>query len=265
MTNISYVSSSHDPAKVSTMAATPLPGIGRVAKFQPDEDVSKIIASDSTDARSRPFNLLRAQLIKRMSESGARLVGVASAAPGAGKSFVASNLAASISQLPNRSVYLVDLDLRRATQGSIFGVRNGTGMTEYLMDDAVRLEDVGLQMGDSGLILYPSFPAPVDSAALVGSNRFKSLIAAARALPQDSVVIFDLPPAFANDDAIIISQQLDGYLMVVEQGVTTKKQLHSTMQILRPATCFGTIFNRFNGGVGDPYGYSGKYDSYYSS
>jgi hypothetical protein len=54
-------------------------------------------------------------------------------------------------------------------------------------------------------------------------------------------------------------------LLVVEQGVTTKKQLQGAMQLIHPTPLLGTVFNRFTGGNGDPYGYGGKYDGYYNS
>ena len=91
------------------------------------------------------------------------------------------------------------------------------------------------------------------------------LVARARALGDDAVVIFDLPPVFANDDAILAAEKLDGVLLVVEQGVTTKKQLQGAMQLIHPTPLLGTVFNRFTGGNGDPYGYGGKYDGYYNS
>jgi protein-tyrosine kinase len=225
----------------------------------------KLVAMDSNDKRSRPFNLLRAQIIKKLDQAKGRLIGITSAAPGAGKSFVASNLAASLGMLPNRQTYLIDLDLRRASVAHVFGVEGNVGMTEYLLGENVALESIGRRVGSSNLAVFPSFPAPVNSAELMVGERFEALISAAKGLPQDAIVIFDLPPIFANDDAILVSGQLDGILMIVEQGVTTKKQLQSALQFVEPTPVFGTIFNRCDGGMGDPYGYGGKYDGYYRS
>ena len=70
-------------------------------------------------------------------------------------------------------------------------------------------------------------------------DRFELLIAVMRALPADAIVIVDLPPIFANDDAILVAGQLDGVVMIVEQGVTTKKQLQSALQFIDPDAAFG--------------------------
>lgn len=245
-------------------AMTPLPGIGEVADVEQPEIGPKLVGFESKDARSRPFNLLRAQLIKKLAESGGRLIGITSPAPNAGKSFVASNLAASMSQLSNRRTVLIDLDLRRATIADIFGLEGPEGVTEYLLGEDLSLAQIGRRIGTSNLVVYPTFPAPVNSAELMVGDRFLELVGRARALGDDAIVIFDLPPVFANDDAMLVAEQLDGVLLVIEQGITTKKQLQSSLQLLHPTPLLGTIFNRFTGGSGDPYGYGGKYDGYYS-
>ena len=229
-------------------------------------DINKVVGFNLRDAQSRPFNLLRSQVLKRMVARKWKMIGITSATPGAGKSFVTANLAASLAQLPDKQVYVLDLDLRRASLGRVFGCTGETGLTQYLMGEPVQLADIGRQIGEQSLGLFPCYPMPVNSAELLVGEPFTRLINAAKALPDDAIVICDLPPAFANDDAMMILQQLDCFLMVVEQGITTKKQLRETFQLLQPSPCIGTVFNRYEGGLGDPYGYSNdsKYGNYYN-
>lgn len=245
--------------------AGPLPGIGDVPVIAEPGLSAKLVGFNSKDVRSRPFNLLRTQLIKKLAETGARLVGVTSPAPNAGKSFVASNLAASLSQLSNKKVFLVDLDLRRGSVAEIFGIHESPGIGSYLTEDSVSLSEVGCQIGETHLTVYPTNTVDVSSAELMVGERMDALLHAARSLDADSVVLFDLPPVFANDDAILVAEKLDGVLIVVEQGVTNKKQLQAALQLLHPTPLIGTVLNRFAGGNGDIYGYGGKYDRYYSS
>jgi protein-tyrosine kinase len=245
-------------------AVLPLPGFESVVSVETDYCSPKLVALESQNALSRPFNLLRAQLIKSVAQDRCALVGITSAAPGAGKSFTLSNLAASLGQLSNKRIFLVDLDLRRASIAQIFGLGEQAGLTEYLMGDQISLEEIGRRIGTSNLIVFPSFPASVNSAELMVGDRFKTLIARARALGPDAIVLFDLPPAFANDDVMLVAESLDGILVVVEQGVTTKKQLESTLRLIQPTPLIGTVFNRYDGGASDPYGYGGQYSGYYN-
>lgn len=239
----------------------PLPGIDAVRSIETVECSPKLVTLDSTDVRSRLFNLLRAQLVKTLVQTGTSLVGITSAAPGAGKSFILSNLAVSLGQLSNKRVFLIDLDLRRASLAGIFGITGQAGMTEYLMGEDVSLEKIGRRIGSSNLVVFPSFPAPINSAALMVGDRFSQLMERARRLDENAIILFDLPPAFANDDTMLVAEALDGILVVVEQGVTTKKQLENTLRLIQPTPLLGTIFNRDSTGLGDSYE---KYDGYYS-
>mgnify|MGYP003484450845 CR=1 FL=1 len=101
---------------------THLPSLNSLDVVESDHFSPKLVAMDSNDKRSRPFNLLRVQVTKKLDQVDGKLIGITSAAPGAGKSFVASNLAASLGMLSNRQTYLIDLDLRRASVAHVFGI-----------------------------------------------------------------------------------------------------------------------------------------------
>src|SRR5690349_14337850 len=87
---------------------------------------------DSRNASSRSFNLIRSKLVALQRERGWRMLGVVSATPNVGKSFVSANVAAAMSRDPRFQTYLVDLDLRRATIKDIFGIQTNEGLVEYL-------------------------------------------------------------------------------------------------------------------------------------
>jgi Mrp family chromosome partitioning ATPase len=94
----------------------------------------------------------------------------------------------------------------------------------------------------------------------------KRLIDAMRDLPNNAICICDLPPVFANDDASAVSALLDAYLMVIEEGKTSKRQVRDSMNLLAPSTCAGTILNRHKTGLlDDSYGYGRKQSSIYAS
>ena len=227
----------------------------------------KIVGFQSRDIRSRAFNLFRSQIVKRMAQRDVKVLGITSAAPGAGKSFISTNLAAALSRMPDRQVYLFDFDLRRGSLARELGLKTGRGLGLFLEGKIDDLRDVGHQVGEGGFTFFPCFASMDRSAELFASERFKTLIAAMRALPDSAIVLCDLPPAFANDDTSVICEHLDAYLMVVEQGVTTKKQIVGTREMLQPTPCIGSVLNRYDGGWSDPYGYgySDKYSKYYAS
>src|SRR3546814_2174061 len=81
------------------------------------------------------------------------------------------------------------------------------------------------------------------------------MIEALRERSEAATILFDLPPAFASDDAMIILEQLDGYVLVVDSGKTTRRHVQDVLGMLQPTPCIGSILNRYRGGLGDSYGY----------
>ena len=237
--------------------------------FTPDNNVlteQLIVGLDSRDSRSRAFNLLRTTLAKRMKETGHRLVGITSATPSAGKSFLSMNLAASLSKVSEDFVVLVDLDLRRASIAEGVGMQVKRGVSDFLAGEVSDLASIGSRINDSQLVLFPTKQVAKKTAELLSGPIFEKLIADLRQNTGDSVVFFDLPPAFANDDAMLILEQLDAYVMVVDSGKTNAKQVQDVLAMLNPVPCIGTVLNRYNGGFADDYGYgygSSAYAKYY--
>jgi protein-tyrosine kinase len=230
----------------------------------------KIYGFDSRDLKSRPFNLLRSRLLKIAAAKQWRLIGITSPAPGAGKSFVAANLAAAMSRTPDIEVYLFDLDLRRSSVAKTFGLPKSVGLDRYLRGEAShlgtipQLAQVAKRIEGQRLMVLPSFPSSAPSAELLAGKPMKRLIAAMRALPDNAICLCDLPPVFANDDAALVTEQLDAYLLVVEEGITTRKQIRDSVGLLMPTPCAGTILNRYYGGlISDDYGYGYKHNTQY--
>lgn len=241
--------------------------LSAVPQVQLDPEIiaaHNIVGFDSRDKRSRPFNLMRTQLMKRMSEEGARLVGITSATPAAGKSFLSVNLAASLSRLQQGTTVLVDLDLRRGCVAEELGLQFDKGVSDFL-SGAASLSDLGVRIEGSDLVIIPTHTASSDSAEAIAGPRFEQLIAALRDQDSQCVVIFDLPPVFANDDAALTLGLLDGYVIVVDSGKTSKRQLTDAIAMLDPVPCLGAVLNRYAGGILDTYGYgSSYYDGYYA-
>lgn len=237
--------------------------------FTPDKAVLNnhlIVGLDSRDSRSRPFNLLRTTLAKRLKEKGHRLVGITSATPSAGKSFLSVNLAASLSRVSEEPVVLVDLDLRRASLAEVIGMQVKRGVSDFLTGEVSEIALIGSSVHDTQLMLFPTKHVTKNTAELLSGPNFETLVSQLRQQTGQSIVLFDLPPAFANDDAMLILEQLDSYIMVVDSGQTTARQVQDVLAMLDPVPCLGTILNRYNGGFADNYGYgygSSKYAKYY--
>jgi protein-tyrosine kinase len=206
-------------------------------------------------------------VLRQIEEQKLKLIGVTSATPAVGKTFVAANLAAALSRIADLDVYLVDLDLHRPAVAKRFSFDpESRGIHDYLTGDEADLRRVARRINDERLVVIPGFRRDVATGELLSSGTGVHLFEQLRALPSNAVVLIDMPPIFADDDAVIIGQNLDGYLLVVEDGRSTRKQARETVRVMTPTPFIGTVLNRYRSqlfadeyGYGFSYGYGGYY------
>jgi Mrp family chromosome partitioning ATPase len=227
------------------------------------EATCALIGFAERDIRARPFKLLRTLLGRQLAGKGYKVIGVTSPSPNAGKSFLASNLAAAMSRVATDKIVLADFDFQRATIAELFGITDSPGITDYLLGHVDGLLPLLRGIEDTNLVIAPSFLGADNSAELLAGERLSELMACLRTYADDGIVICDLPPLFVSDDALLVAKYLDGIVMVIEQGVTTKKQLEASLEMIYPTKLVGTVFNRYAGSFGNPYGYDGSYGAYY--
>lgn len=216
-----------------------------------------IYGFNSIDPRSRSFNLVRGRLLELKRHRGLRLIGVVSATPNVGKSFVSANISASLSRDPQFRTIAVDLDLRRGSLSSQFGLVNDRGLSDHL-ETGEPLQTFALT--GENLTLVPSRGGMVHSAELLASARARALFQAMRTSDERNLFICDLPPVFANDDAVAAMAYLDSYILVAEEGTTTEREIRDSVEALGRQRLAGVVLNKFRGGVlSDGYGVESYY------
>ena len=223
---------------------------------------AELIGLRSSDIQSRSLNILRSTFLKRIKEGGKQLIGITSASPAEGKTFLTVNLGLSLAKVCPEPVFLIDLDFRRPSLASTLGMEVEHSIEDYLTGKVDDLSKVGARIKNANLAVFPSLKTKRTSTELLSCDRFAEMLTIFKEDSQASIMLFDLPPAFADDDAMISLEHLDGYILTVEASRTTARQVEQTIEILSPSECIGTVLNRYQGGLGDPYGYGG-YESYY--
>jgi protein-tyrosine kinase len=257
------------PANMLNLSTVLIPAVNEYPAISTPRDMLEeqgLVALVGKPLIQRPLKLLRAQVLKRASKIGAKLIGVTSAAPDAGKSFVTTNLAATLAQLSEQTTMLFDLDLRRPSVAERFDMTFEYGIDAWLTGEMTDLRRIGRRVTEHGLVVFPANRIDDGSGELLASTRFDALLEGLRQLPDPAIILFDLPPAFVSDDTLTVIGKLDAYIHVVDEGVTPKRQAEEVRSMLEPATCLGVVLNRYSGRWNDSYGYSAakKYSRYYS-
>lgn len=204
---------------------------------------NRIVAFNKNNPNSLTFDLLRTHVLRKMEENGWRTLAITSPTPQAGKTVVAINLAMSIAQQTNKTAMLVDFDLRRPKIGACLGIPPGKSLND-LLDGTAELPDVLVNPDIPRLVVLPTRNPIKKSSETLSSKKIADLIKDLRERYESRIVIFDLPPMLVTDDAIALLPQIDCVLMVVANGMSTKREIEDSLRHLQATNLIGTIFNK---------------------
>ena len=163
------------------------------------------------------FRSLAANLQFAYADRQLQAIGITSATQGEGKSTTVANLAVALAQT-GRSVIVVDADLRRPGQHTLFGLNRDAGLANVLKGDTA-----GLPLQDTvatGVRVLTSGPLPSNPLEVLASRGFDQLLALLRA--EADFVLVDTPPAGALADVAVVAPRLEGMLLVVSAGKTKR-------------------------------------------
>ena len=203
----------------------------------------RIVAGDKNNQASWIFDLLRTQVLQKMEENNWRTLAIISPTPEAGKTFVAINLAMSIAHHPQKSVILVDFDLRRPKIASYLGLTVTKSMNDYLAGTAA-LSETMINPGIPRLVVIPTNKPVAKSAEVLSSKKVENLVKELRERYESRIVILDLPPILNVDDAMVILPNVDCVLMVVGNGLNSEKEIEETKRLLPAVNFLGVVLNR---------------------
>lgn len=246
-------------------AHTVLPTPAEAATIPWDPATAKrrgVYGFDSIDPRSRSFNLIRAKLLEHRRDRQWRMIGVVSATPNVGKSFISANISAALSRDPRLQTYVLDLDLRRGSLTDLFGLNPPNGLRHYFEGAAEAARPSAYALEGESLVVMPTVPGLVHSAELLAGERAQSLFRAMRTSDERNYFVLDMPPVFANDDASTTVARLDAYVVVAEEGKTKQREVRDAINLLGENRLAGVIMNKYRGGLlSEGYGV----DDYYSA
>jgi len=187
-------------------------------------DDALIVLTSPNSAAAEAYRTLRTNIEFSSVDEPIHSLLVSSAAPIESKSAVVANLALVMAD-GDRSVILVDADLRRPMQHALFGVTNERGFTHLFKDDESFNNPPFKTVANSTLRLLTSGPLPPVPSQLLASKRMLQIITHLTSLAE--IVIFDVPPIITVNDASLLASQVDGVLLVVKAGGTKREHVQA--------------------------------------
>ena len=204
-----------------------------------------LVGKDTPFQYQEAFKSLRTNLKFLAVGKACKKMILTSAIPGEGKSSVAINLAVSLAEAGSR-VLLVDCDLRKPIIHRYLKIDNSAykGITNVLSDGSLAESIVGIKALNIHVIIADAIPP--NPAELLGSSRMKMLISELD--KHYDYIIFDTPPVSVVTDAAVLSQYVDGVILVVRQNFATFDQVALAKKNLDSvdANILGVVMNNFD-------------------
>jgi capsular exopolysaccharide synthesis family protein len=216
----------------------------------------KIVLSAAAPPGSvEQYRRLAATLHHAQAQTGMKIVMVASAMPGEGKTLTATNLALTLSESYRRRVLIIDADLRRPTMHQIFDIPNIAGLNEALT--TLDTLPPAFELSPRLTLLPAGRPNP-DPIGILTSPAMRELVR--NAGEGFDWVIIDTPPVGLLTDANLLAGMVDAVVMVVAAGRVSYRVLQKSVDALGRERIIGVVLNR----VPDaPFGRAYQYEGYY--
>jgi capsular exopolysaccharide synthesis family protein len=221
------------------------------------------LASETRSPMAEAYRHLRTSLLFSSAGHPPKTILVTSAQPGEGKTTTAVNTAIMLAQT-GANVLVVDCDLRRPSVHAHFGLPNSSGLTNFLAGDTELVEVLQASDKLSNLSVLTSGAVPPNPAELLGSSEMVKLL---KLLSENFThIILDSPPVISFTDAVILSTLVDGVMLVVHGGKSSRGVARRARQQLTDvgARIYGVVLNNVNTKSHEYSYYYNHYARYYS-
>jgi protein-tyrosine kinase len=195
-------------------------------------------------AAAEEYKLLRTHILQRTRGESRNTLMITGPRPGEGKTLTAINLAISISHEVNQTVLLVDADLRSPSVHRCFGIPRGEGLIDHLTRGVPLSELLVHPQGLGKLVILPGGKPATKAAELVSSPTMAELVQELKHFYPNRYVIFDLPPLLTYADALAFAPSVDGIIVVVEAGKSSREDIERCQEMLKKFNLLGFVLNK---------------------
>jgi Mrp family chromosome partitioning ATPase len=203
----------------------------------------RLVFAEKSNAEQVPFDILRTRLMTVCRSNKWRRVGITSPTKGCGKTFVAVNLAFSLSRNHELKTILIDLDLKNPQLGHILGATTANP-SRALIEGSSTAADVLQRCAPNLAVAIANQPSRKTAEVMQGGAATAAIADLLRDYQPD-MILFDLPPMFVSDDVLGFMHNLDALIVVAAAGQTTAAEITECESLIGNGTHFlGVVLNK---------------------
>jgi protein-tyrosine kinase len=188
-----------------------------------------------------------------------RVIMIASAVPGDGKTFTSINLALSMALERDISLLLIDSDVAKHHITDIFGLGDRKGLLDALTDETLDPESLVVPTNSRGLSILPAGTRTEGTAELVSSNRMRQIVTSLCARNPRRILLLDSPPLMITNEGRALVKIAGQVVLVVRAGVTPRHAVQAAIDMFDEKQAGGLILNEVKVGFTEGYYGYGAY------
>lgn len=179
------------------------------------------------------YRIIRTNLQSLKLKGDYRTFVITSCVNGEGKTVTSANLSMVMaSDLNNKSILLIDADMRKGKVAKYLGLKSSPGLSEILQD--------GIDPGSAfvspnipNMTIVPSGKVPKHPAELLSSKKMQSFLAGVKS--KFDYIFIDSPPVMPLTDPCILGPLADGVILVIQAGRTQRDMVRTAQHRLEQA------------------------------
>ncbi|MFN2499481.1 MAG: GumC family protein [Pyrinomonadaceae bacterium] len=224
-----------------------------------------LINNPGSTVQAEAYKHLRTSILLSTAGRPPKSLLVTSSVPAEGKTTTVINTATVLAQT-GAQVLVIDADMRRPRLHQVLDMENEEGLSAILSSDLTEANVLSKikKYRDTNIYLLSSGAIPPNPAELLGSSQMRELLAIVG--NTFNYIVIDSPPIASFTDGVLISALVDGVLLVVHGGKTSRQVVKRARQMLHEigAKIIGVVLNKAELRAGVDYYYHYGYNGYYS-
>lgn len=222
-----------------------LPYLNFIPHIKVKKSEHGMIAADPKSIAAESYRTIRTGIMLLTAETPPRVMLVTSSVPHEGKTTTTANLAMVLAQMGEK-VLVIDADMRRHNIHKFFGLDNSAGLSDVIVGRIELAGAVKTIDGHPNLHVITGGTLAPNPIELLASERMKELLKLLRS--RYDRILLDSPPVMAVSDPLILSRFVDGVVMVIWGGVTSREVVRKSAQTLSGvnAKMLGVVLNNIN-------------------
>lgn len=220
-----------------------LPTLGGIQHIKGTGYMGRLVAFlDPFSSASEAYRMIGSNLKLYSGNKQKKTIMVTSPNPAEGKSLTTANLGLVLSQAGLRTI-IVDLNVRRPAQHQVFQITDREGLAEFFNTSSRDISDYIIETQHKQLGVLTVGRSLINPSELLSQNNVERLITGLTEMAD--IVIFDGPPVVNYAEGVFLSAQMDGVILVVKVGQTSRDTIQEAIINLQQggAKLFGSVLN----------------------